>query len=412
MADNSKQKTEDGQPFGIWASKKILHSIGQAVKWIFGLGVLGLVILLVLSILNLYTTGTLQSATQYILISLSNTPIAPIVNLFYSTAVRPQTLITGTSWESQVQKDKSNEQLGVRIKKLETTAGAYTSGDTTFPPTITGETEGSSLSDELKVTPSCQLKDYEGEVEVIPTEVTLFKTNPISSVQCIFKDSLETSAEITTKKATLKLVYPFKTRAFMKVYTIKKENRKLTANPFENIQEPYLQSDNTIKSITSAGPLNIGIGLRQSQPLSEDTVYFFGITLVNNEWLGNLEMLNGLTLYLPSELELDTTSTNCEFIYSGLTQERFKIYELTQTALDSINVECSKLLDILTEDDCINKYKNKRTFFCNLKVLNAEPKTTYIGSIKAEADYTYSTKKSIGINIIKVKEPTPKEETL
>ena len=66
-----------------------------------------------------------------------------------------------------------------------------------------------------------------------------------------------------------------------------------------------LKSDRTVRSVTTQGPINLGIGTFDSQPFSENIPYYLGVTLTNNDdWFGNLKELKDVLLYMPPNINV------------------------------------------------------------------------------------------------------------
>lgn len=392
--------------------KRIPRLIGGIIKWIFFaiiyIAIIGGIILGGIFVYNLVKTGTLDVALTEVRVAIANTPLGKVLGTFITGIQQPQKLLTGVSWESQVEQNKENQDLGVRITKLASKSSTFRSKE---PIEILGEVKASSLSEEATVSIKCSMEDYTGNIDITHSTETIYK-GQLQTFQprCVFSDGAETDKDITSKKASMVASYSFATQAYMNAYTLNKVQKNIilskNENPFSNIQEPYLKSDNTMSSVTTYGPINLGIGLTQSQPLSEEEIYTFGITTTNNDFTGNLDKLEGITVQLPTDLEL-ITERNCDFISSGK-EQGLNTYILTDSAFERVNIDCSnkEVRGTLTEIGCIEQYKNKQTFLCDLKVNQASDKTTYIGSIKAEAQYIYSTRRNLAVRITKQQEIT------
>jgi len=404
MADEEKRKIFN-EPYDIrrglekakvWTGARFLGNILKRILVvIFVIAIIAVVIIGLIFVFNLVQSGSAQVAVANLEAVLSNTPIGKLFGLTFVKSTQPSKLFTGISWESEVENNKENEDLGVRITKLSSDA-QYFSGD---PITIVGEVRAATPADTTTLNIKCKLKDYTGSIDVTPEEITVYK-GKVESIKpiCKFNDGITTEKDIKSVIATMDLLYDFKTRAYLKVYSLTKSQKEVVKDLFEGISEPNLKSDNTISSVTERGPVNLGIGL-ESQPLSEDST-FFGVTITNSDYYGNINELKQITLQLPPGIELNTEK-NCAFISTGTTEDGYATYELTSDSLTGFNIDCSSKLFSITEKECILRYKNKKTFLCNIKVTDTPLKTSYIGSILAEVWYTYSTSRDTAVEVYK-----------
>ncbi|MEW6063273.1 MAG: hypothetical protein AB1571_02805 [Nanoarchaeota archaeon] len=380
----------------VWSGARFLGNIIKRIlTLLITIAIIVVIIIGLIFVFNLIRSGSAQAAITNLEAILSNTPIGKLFGLAFVKSTEPSTLFTGISWQSEVESNKENEDLGVRITKLSSDA-QYFSGD---PITIVGEIRAATPADITNLNIKCKLKDYTGSTDITPEEITIYK-GKVESIKpiCKFNEGIATEKDIKSVIATMDILYDFKTRAYLKVYSLSKSQKEAVKDPFEGISEPNLKSDNTISSVTEKGPLNFGIGL-ESQPLSEGST-FFGVTITNSDYSGNIAELKQITLQLPLGIEL-STEKNCAFISTGTTEDGYSTYELTSDALSSFNIDCSSKLFDITEKECILRYKNKKTFLCNIKVTDTPLKTTYIGSILAEAWYTYSTSRDTAVDIYK-----------
>ncbi len=392
--------------------------IAGFVKFAITIGVIGVVLYSVVPIATIwFSSGAADIGVTSISTALSNTPIYKYLYNAYQSITNPKQVLVGNSWDSQVD-ENTNADLGVKITDFKSQDNYY---EPKSPIYMLGSIKAASLEDNSKIKIRCSLADYKGATESLISEsnsdeAVLYKDiTSTFTTQCNFKEGIEISKELSAKEAKLSVIYNFKTKAYEKIYTLSKAQKNVylskNLDPFESINEPNLNSDKSITSVTTAGPMKLAIGFTQSQPLSEGLNYLFGITLKNNAaWSGNLERLNQIIIELPSELEL-SSSGKCDFVKSGesltdFTQENkgFKTYQLNSEALKKANIDCVQQ-KTLTEDECISKYKESNNFICILKVLKAEDQTNYIGSIKAEANYVYSTKQSATVKIVKPDTP-------
>src|SRR3989338_4244771 len=231
--------------------------------------------------------------------------------------------------------------------------------------------------------------------------------------------------------------YEFSSKATHNTYFLNKESADFLlssgTDPFKyyGIKEPLLKSDRTVRSKATQGPLTLGIGTFDSQPFSENTPYYFGVSMQNNpDWLGNLKSIKSLKVSIPPNIILGSDSeflreqisatpeqqglvstTGCDFVNSGSTDDNgFKIYTLSEQKLKEVNRPCDKkslLNTLLTEEDCLDIYKNNLRFLCQFMVTEDIPSDNmYYDFIRADSSYVYETKKSVAVDVYQ----TPGEE--
>jgi hypothetical protein len=344
-------------------------------------------------------------------------------------------------FESDIEQTQTDPDLGVKISDLRQ-VGLPQYGE---PVEIIGTIKAKSPEDDLKLIVNCRLDDgdlipaivssttssgneatlYKGQLEVIQASCVFPKGIQPEKVTMVRPGTKQTEPIKTSKQARMYADFEYKTKASHNTYFMPSaelsEILKLNKEPFTlyKVNDPQLTYDRKITSITTAGPIKVGIGTLVSQPFVEDRPYSFGITLANNlDWSGNLKKLEQIYVYLPPFLYLDGekefgekqfTST-CAFDPTGqIDQDGFKIYKIKESLLAQTNKECNKetLKSLsLTEQQCIDLFGKNRdiTFRCNFKAPETQGQGLQYDFIRAEAKYIYQTERVIAVDAIKRQE--------
>ncbi|GEM_PF-2731506 len=310
------------------------------------------------------------------------------------------------TWESEVIENERNEDLGVKIIRFDETASPYYDGDQIQ---LVGEVHASSLKEEGSVVSfKCEMEDYPDPARVVPETIDVFSNGGVyvETVSCYFDNGIrvEEGKKEASKFAVLKASYDFTTQSSLRVYfmddALLDSYRAQKRDPFEQIDEPRLKEDRTIRSQSTEGPMDVSINIRQSQPFTETlqngyvNVHFSH----RSDWLGNFERLNYLDFRVPAVIEL-TDDAFCDFVFTGEYDENgFKMYALTDKAMNTkANVDCSSLTSIgMDLDACIKQYKDELTFNCNFKVDYLPEGNLFSSAFYAKTDYVFTaTKKEV-----------------
>ena len=342
-------------------------------------------------------------------------------------------------FESTVEQNEQNQDLGVKIAKVETTTPRIYENQPIF---VKGEIKALAL-DDITATVSCVLDEEKVKAQLATASgsdtIKIFKNVPQTfTATCLFPGiTVEEGKQIISKKIDMFVNYEFSSKATHNTYFLNKESADFLlssgADPFKyyGIKEPLLKSDRTVRSKATQGPLTLGIGTFDSQPFSENTPYYFGVSMQNNpDWLGNLKSIKSLKVSIPPNIILGSDSeflreqisatpeqqglvstTGCDFVNSGSTDDNgFKIYTLSEQKLKEVNRPCDKkslLNTLLTEEDCLDIYKNNLRFLCQFMVTEDIPADNmYYDFIRADSSYVYETKKSVAVDVYQ----TPGEE--
>lgn len=209
------------------------------------------------------------------------------------------------------------------------------------------------------------VSDEEGsKIEIKPQETKTL------NVDCKFDELTE-----GTNKIKLSANYEnFKSRAELKVYTLKKEKLDslgtTDAFSYYKINEPLRKSDKIMKSTYSFGPLILTLNLGVVQPIDEIGSYRLYVNLKEDtSWKGKLDKLRSVQLIFPSKF---TATDNCDF---G-----------NDLIIDESELEGIELKD------------NGKDYWCIFKVDEADEKLTS-SSIKLQVAYDYIFEKETNIEV-------------
>src|SRR3989344_3420117 len=359
---------------------------------------------------------------------------APGISKVYNAIVTPEQPVV--SFESDVQSNKENKNLGVKIVQFSDLKKFNRPGEDLE---ITGSIQASSLQDETKLQVFCKMENYEQEAlknaEVLGgrasgNEVTLYKDeNTFFNFNCIFPNGIpadKMKRPKETRFVTAVVVYEFLTKATQKIYFFPRQTidslERSGTNPFDyySVDDPQLSSDRKIKSISTAGPLNLGLAVDFPQPLTSNpnSVYQLFVQISNNPgFSGNLQNIKNLEVQVPDVSELNIalqgepdfglgSSSACDFEYVGPGEEGFKLYRLKPEKLDEVNRECSSksLKELaLSEQQCIDLFK-RPIFRCKFRVNRVPESGLQFDTIRATADYTYEIDRRTAVDVYKLPE--------
>jgi len=275
---------------------------------------------------------------------------------------------------------------------------------------LTGSIKAASLDDDVKLQVFCYLENYNHDLPVLAdvlggraegNEVTLFKGAPTSiNFNCLYRGGVpETDMKRPkeTRFAKVVVAYQFTTKASERVYFLPRETLdsldRNNVNPFTQykVDDPYLKSDRTITSVSTAGPINLGLAVNFPQPLTVNprSAYQFFVQLSNNPgFSGSLQKIESLELQVPDVPELSISlqgeqgfsfgrGSRCDFEYAGPGEQGFKVYTLSPERLAEVNRECDlkSLKELaISESQCVDLFKTNPLFGCKF-VVNKVPQS-------------------------------------
>lgn len=338
------------------------------------------------------------------------------------------------AFESDIEKNKDNQNLGLKIVDLKQEGGMVYSWQPIF---ISGTIKAQSLDRPLTADIRCSLKDYDGNIKLsLPVsgggnKIEVYKEIPQTySVGCYFSDGVKVEEQSKlllvgetkvvpriAKEAKMIIDYNFVTKASHNTYflnwQLKNELLAREEDPFDyyGVKDSQLKKDRTVTSVATVGPVNLGVGTYDTQPFSEDIPYYFGVSLSNNaNFNGYIKKLNSLEIRLPPNMIIAGETgfeeeDLCDFYPTGTLDENgFKIYALKDEKIKEIERRCS--MEDVTErkigfEDCISLYKSSFNYFCRFMI--NEPiigDSIYIDFIRAEANYEYETSRKVAVDIL------------
>jgi hypothetical protein len=333
----------------------------------------------------------------------------------------PEKKVAQSSFESELEENSKNADLGMQILKFDQDKTKTFSDE---PFIVEGTLSGMSIESNKQFNVYCSLDKDSGDFEankLYPAQ--LFGTSTLSrnsgEINPNFVEIFQAICEypgifatkpITSAKARMYTIYEFDSRASYPVYildsTILKRIRYVEkTDPFTSfgIIEPTLNNQGVLSSTTTAGPIDLAIGIPTAQPLTSGTEYSIVVELgIGTSQYGNVQKLEKLELDMPSYLKLiqestSLTKSSCDFEYTGPSSEMagWDSYTLSTEKMERINQDCSEeavLTSAMTREDCIDFYKSSAEFRCRLKVdlpQDLLPQTMERDFIRAYAKYVY-----------------------
>lgn len=411
---------------------------GLGLKFTFGLLIIGIVIVSLILGFNWYQTGAGGVGATHAQVAGKEVGLPILTKLglrdAYLAVVSPEKLLVQSSFESDIEKNAANVNLGVRIKNFEAIGKIFAAEAFSMVGTI----EVESLPDAIELLVTCTMEDYQNDFPVA-AEISLpgsFSNiarihkgiKEVIQATCTFPEGVrieDSDQVITAKQAAMHVAYNFETKASHKTYVLDfNELQKFKSgnqDPFDfyKVSDPQLTGKRTIRSKATPGPINLAIGTYQSQPFTQDTPYWLGVTIANNaEWRGNLQKLNSLELQVPDFISLESDpefgagakSATCDFASTGETIQdgdlKYKVYALKDEVLEKVNKDCDikSLKDtVLTRKICIDLFKISLDFRCRFKLSKElqSPTLTY-DAIGAKAKYIYETERNAAVNVVKL----------
>ena len=286
--------------------------------------------------------------------------------------------------------------------------------------TLSTAVEISSLKQDSYIRFSCNVtKDFPPDktITVNPSEpVKIFKNErKIFDVVCRVPGNaftIPTDREVLEKKVKLNANYDFKTNSYLDIYTMQKSylndliNRGI--NPFEKEINPSLNKiTGQTTPITTYGPMKLILRLDHTQPLTEegpftnDRTYNLGLRVQKTsvEWIGRLNEINNVYIYLPKNFELIDES----FVEESITNEEeqvFRKYKLNQEYINNINNQC-KIYNLIGQK-CDDLYD--RGFIITLtkfRVNGLDNPALTRDYIRAEIEYIFQAEALTSVTLIK-----------
>ena len=302
---------------------------------------------------------------------------------------------TGDYYEGEVEENE-NEPLGVYLENIEKAETEFYEDE---PVSIWVTLKARTLEKDKNITinVSCMEGDEEESItgEVTPKEMFSVYTREEEDILCRF-DARKLKSGL--RKANIFAEFNFPTMAYLKTYFIDKARMRAMNREGIDVFEFFGISDTEPIAVYTNGPVKIGMET-STPPIGISPDYDskprFGIT-IENQWEGEIESINDLTIYVPNGIEIDASTCNYPFLEKSssnkYSNEGFEAYELSDVGKkfekfenieDFISIRC--LLDIKGEN-------------AN-EILGDTPFATKY--FRLTVDYQYKLKKKVDIDIKK-----------
>ncbi len=291
---------------------------------------------------------------------------------------------TGGYYESEVEENEK-EPLGVYLENIEPADSEYFEKE---PVTIWATLKARTLDKPVGIQVNCSAKEVQGKVT--PQHNFTIQAIDEEDISCRF-DELDKGSNTITLSAK----FNFETMAYLKSYFMHQE--KLNALKRQNIDvfNEYGITDRDPISKCTNGPVNLGIGTK-APPIGilkegegVNVMPKLGVT-ITNIWEGEITEIKRLIIQVPDSFVIEPGSCDREFVESNLVESGFNIYELKNP-----------------HDNKLKNITEHVTFNCRLqlrdpsRLLGDTPLS--IKYFRASADYIYSAKKTITLDIKETK---------
>ncbi len=283
------------------------------------------------------------------------------------------------------------------------------------------------LVKDTKVTIACEFKDYDGEISyelpfTEPGPIQYF-TIPQNSrdtekfpIICNFNDGIKLSNQdapvgsVAAKTGRMAAIYESTAESKWRPYILSADDIKKLKDPAQDFKDDpaYTRTagiDGMKTELQYESAIELEIKSDSNMPFQEGRFYTLTVALKEqNDLSGNLYSLDKLTLKVPSNVELETGSNNCDF-EPQTTDENGKIYTAKKSFLKRINDECTKeglQRAGISRSECIRFYKTDIEANCRM-AFNIEQGTnipTFL-NFGSYAEYSYELENTFTITIKK-----------
>jgi len=342
---------------------------------------------------NLYTSGVAGSTYEKLSVGIQEQ--AP-TNIFMKTwhyITNPAELNT---YDSVVEVNEENENLGVKITSLESNKPFFFEDEGIV---VRGMVEAAAISLENTIVfLDCKIRGYENEAATDPSEIEVIGNGIVQyeTVLCSFEAGNEIDKTVGTRRVEMGATSELYTIATYDVFVVKNERYTLVKHeqdldPFTEIvgvRPDLLGPGNKMRSKTIPSPMKLSISTQTEQPFKDEDNIFLLVSLdeiwENGEWL----RVNNLRITLPGVMMVPRDDPDsCDFEFTGDYDGNHMIYEASEEVLDKLNslgetgepgIPFSCMIDIgsLLDDEDV-----------------------FQDSIVAEANYVYKVEKTTTVNI-------------
>ncbi len=437
--NKSNQKTiiqQGASPFA-WILSKIFTLFKYILIIVVFFSIIGALFFLGVGSYRSYQSGQAGSLITHTSVGLSE-PAKESKGFLYTISPTLYSFWTGDyqkqlSFDSDVEANANNRNLGVKIKNLEALPSTVYEQD---PIRFTGSVSAASIGEDIKLSATCRLEGYNhdrpipaklyGSTTTKSNEAVIFKdANEELVAECLFPDGVSLKNNKVNKESKvgkLSIVTEYFTEASQTVYFMSQSEyltiRSKNQDPFivKKIKNPQLRSDRRIDSIYTAGPAKVKVGIDLPQPFVDNRPYILNVQLSNAIGdTGMIQRINAIVLELPNVPDLrlvlegtagyssSTSVDTCDFEFVGPGEEGFDIYQVKEEKLVSINKDCGSA-DLkslhFTEKQCIDFFRANPTFTCAFKA-DRVPKELQYDTIRVRAKYLYQVERSSVVDVIK-----------
>jgi len=288
------------------------------------------------------------------------------------------------------------------------------------PIVVWGTIKAKTLDDPIKIQVGCYAgKEKKRADKVNPKEEFEVFSLEDQNFDCAFNkceniEAPECPLKIGSNKITAFADFNFETLAYLKVYFMDNERKRAMTRDGLDIFEEFDIKDREPITVYTNGPVAIGMGTTTSLVGVSDSysVYPTLTVLLRNRddegWQGHITRLNGLFLFLPEGVELESEDT-CREIFNNAGEEECKKELCGETAesdcsevckyYNTYSLDTKKLRE--REDEVFESFRCKINPMSN-KVLGNTPITTKYFRVKAK--YDYILEKPVTVNIEEVPE--------
>jgi len=321
----------------------------------------------------------------------------------------------------------AGKDIGVKIVEFKSISDFFRPNT---PVRLLGRVKAQGLEKNTQIEAYCYLEGYNekyhsGEpVEAVLTgfgaagnRAMIPKDQPAEfQVQCNFQNGIAADKQIVAKEAKLIVVYDFETKAYQRLWFMaggalaSLQNQGVDPFDLYEISDQQLDSSRKTRSVTTPGPINLGLAVDFPQPLTDLTPYLLMVQISRSFDVGNLQKLNDLRILVPAVEDLNIElagetdiagNVQCDFEYSGPSEiQGYKEYRLAQHKIEETNKECDKstLRELaISEKDCIEYFKEP-LYLCNF-IIDSVPQTLASDTIRASTEYTYKLERKSVVNI-------------
>jgi hypothetical protein len=344
---------------------------------------------------NFVSSGLAGSAYEKLSVGIQEqTPTNPFLKAWHYIT-NPADLNT---YDSVVEVNEENEDLGVKITDLESTKPFFFEDEGIV---VRGMVEAAAITGGGSIVSlDCMIRGYENEATVDPTEIEVIGNGIVQheNVLCSFEPGNNIDSDVGIRRIELGATSELYTIATYDVFVIKDEeyNRikyELGLDPFIEIlggKPDLLGPGNIMRSRTIPSPMKLSISTQTEQPFKSEDSIFLLVSLdeiwENGEWL----RIDSLKITVPSTIiEPRDDPNSCDFVFTGEYDGEYKIYEVSEEVLSRINsvgesgeysvvFQCAMDVGSLLSDEDI-----------------------FQSSIIAEASYVYKVEKATTVDIRK-----------